>query len=127
MRGKMNRRLTEKLWREEKYHVMFHSQKHYDAIRQAMRDQLSHNEITQLIQEALSFLPTEGSMRNACQHMWGYFRKHADTEEKMKYEILLQAKDFAALLMLIKNLAIKYNMKYLLESRVLDHGESCNT
>ena len=77
----MKRQLTEKLWREEKYRVMFHSQKHYDQIREAMRDQLNHEQIEHLIKLALQQTPSAGSMRNACQHMWGYFRKIATPEE----------------------------------------------
>ena len=65
----MSRQLTEKLWRREKYRVMFHSQNHYTQICQAMRNQLYHSQIKQLIDEALQQIPTTGSMRNACQHM----------------------------------------------------------
>lgn len=57
----MNQRLVEQLWREEKYHVMFYSQNHYNAIRQAMKDNLSYDEIALLITDALKQKPTNGS------------------------------------------------------------------
>ncbi|MFF5996020.1 DUF1722 domain-containing protein [Lysinibacillus sp. KU-BSD001] len=115
----MNRQQTEKLWREEKYRVMFHSQKHYNQIRQAMRDQQDHTQIEQLIHAALQQTPTEGSKRNACQHMWGYFRKITTPEEKQTYEQLLHKKDFSTLLSLLQQLANQYNVTYLRESTIL--------
>lgn len=117
----MNRRQTEKLWREEKYRVMFHSQKHYNQIRQAMRDQLAHDQIEQLISSARQQKPTAGSMRNACQHMWGYFRKVATSEEKNDYERLLKSGDIPKLLCYLQHLANHYNVPYLRESTILQH------
>ncbi len=116
----MNRQQTEKLWREEKYRVMFHSQKHYNQLRQAMRDLLPHEQIEQLIEEALQQTPTNGSMRNACQHMWGYFRKVATIEEKQQYEQLLITGKITALLYFLQQLAIQYNITYLRESTILN-------
>ncbi|WP_238600113.1 YbgA family protein [Lysinibacillus tabacifolii] len=115
----MQRQLTEKLWREEKYRVMFHSQKHYNQLRLAMRDMMSHEQIKQLIEVALQQTPTEGSMRNACQHMWGYFRKVASIEEKRTYEQLLLTYQIPALLCFLQQLAIQYNVTYLRESTIL--------
>lgn len=110
---------TEKLWREEKYRVMFHSQKHYDQIRRAMRDQSVYGQIEQMIHEALQQAPTEGSMRNACQHMWGYFRKAAAPAEKQRFDQLLSTRDFPALLCFLQQLAIQYDVQYLRESTIL--------
>ncbi|MCR8657392.1 YbgA family protein [Paenibacillus endoradicis] len=119
----MKRQLTEKLWREEKYRVMFHSQKYYNQIRQAMRDQLTHELIEQLINDALKQTATEGSMRNACQHMWGYFRKIATPEEKQKYEQLLHTCDIPTLICFLQQLAIQYNVTYLIESTILQRKD----
>ena len=115
----MEQKKTEVLWREEKYNVMFHSQNHYNAIRQAMKNMVSYEEISALIEQALNLTPTDGSMRNACQHMWGYFKKSANEEEKIQYEQLIQSMNFSALLCFLRELAEKYKVMYLLESRVL--------
>lgn len=115
----MKQSQTDKLWREEKYHVMFHSQKYYNLIRQAMRDQLDYDYIEQLIKTALRQMPTEGSMRNACQHMWGYYRKIATTEQKAYYATLLDAQDFEKILSYFKQLAEIYEVTYLRESKIL--------
>lgn len=115
----MTQQQAEILWREEKYNVMFHSQKHYTIIRQAMREQQPYEEIKQLITEALTHSPTAGSMQNACQHMWGYFKKLSTAEERAHYTTLIEQQDFQQLLHLLKQLAEQYNVTYLLESRVL--------
>lgn len=114
----MEKKQAETLWREEKYHVMLHSQYHYNTIRTAMKE-ANYTIVPSLISEALNVPPTTGSQRNAIMHMWGYFKKQATTEEKSTYQQLLQANDFDALLQLLKHLATKYEVKYLLESRVL--------
>src|SRR4051812_1410345 len=106
----MYQKSTEKLWREEKYNVMFHSQNHYNALKKAMKDKLSYDDVTHLITDGLSQTPTEGSMRNACQHMWGYFKKYASTEEKVHYEDLLRTANFAELVPFLKELAVKYEV-----------------
>ena len=115
----MDQKRTQQLWRVEKYNVMYHSQNHYNAIRQAMKNKSSYEEVAQLIAEALSQTPTEGSMRNACQHIWGYFKKYATTEEKIQSEEFVKTSNFDELLVFLKALAEKYEVKYLLESRVL--------
>ncbi|MEK4384364.1 YbgA family protein [Solibacillus sp. FSL W7-1464] len=115
----MDQKMTEILWREEKYNVMFYSQNHYNAIRQAMKNQASYEEISALIEQALSLTPSEGSMRNACQHMWGYFKKVANEVEKKQYEQLIQTTNFSELLSFLRRLAEKYEVTYLLESRIL--------
>ena len=107
------RKMIEILWREEKYHVMFYSQKHYNQIRQAMREQQSYAVIEQLISQALSETPTIGSMQNACQHMWGYFKRLANTDEKEQYRQLLNDRNFEQLLNFLNQLAKKYNVTYL--------------
>ncbi|WP_332650452.1 DUF1722 domain-containing protein [Lysinibacillus sp. 54212] len=117
----MSRQQTEKLWREEKYRVMFFSQKHYNEIRLAMRDKTPHEQIEALIQDALLQTPSEGSKRNACQHMWGYFRNMATPEEKLKYETLLEHDEITTLLILLQQLADRYNVAYLQESTILQN------
>lgn len=113
------RLFIEKYWSREKYRVMFHSQNHYNQIRQAMRDEEDPEKIEQLIYSACLQEPTEGSMRNACEHMWGYFKKVATNEEKNKYFLLLQQKEYQSLLKYLSILANYYKITYLQESTIL--------
>lgn len=78
----MTRQQIEKLWSEERYRVMFHSQKHYNQIRLAMSDGLANDKLEQLISSAILQKPTLGSMCNACEHIWGYVKRVAMVGEK---------------------------------------------
>lgn len=85
----------EQLWREEKYHVLLHSQQSYQMIR------------------------------NAFDHMWGYFKKCANEEERQQSKLLkadfINGKiDTQTLLDFLAELANKYDVQYLLQSRVLN-------
>ena len=121
----MNQRFEmEKLWRHEKYLVMYHSQNHYNQIREILKTDCDLKDIKRLIEEAKRTKPTKGSIINTYQHMWGYFKKYATDEEKALYQQKQQ--DFSenqlseeALLEFIRSLAEKYNVKYLLNSSLL--------
>lgn len=119
----MAQKSIEKLWSEEKYNVMYHSQKHYNAVRVAMRDKASAEIVENLITEGLAVTPTDGSQSNTCQHIWGYFKKYALAEEKEHYMHLLETKEFSKLLIFLKELAEKYDVAYLKASRVLAVNE----
>ncbi|BGE81666.1 YbgA family protein [Staphylococcus petrasii] len=114
----------EKLWREEKYHVLLHSQQSYNEIRELLKSSPSLQEVQLKIEEALSCEPTKGTVINAYDHMWGYFKNNATKAEKEQSKNLKN--DFQndvvtknQLLTFLKELAQKYNVTYLLESRIL--------
>lgn len=118
------RSLIEKLWREEKYHVLLHSQNDYNKIRAFLKQDVSLSEVQHLIDEALQTTPTSGSILNAYDHMWGYFKTLATEEEKaqsqhLKQEFQHNHIDYQSLLSFLKSLADKYEVSYLQQSRVL--------
>lgn len=119
------RRMMEELWSREKYRVMYHSQAHYDCIRQTLKGQPDLKEIEMLISEAVKIPATPGSVRNAVQHMWGYFKKQADEEEKEEYRRLMDGFSSGStreedLLLFLRRLAEKYDVEYLLNSTILE-------
>ena len=78
-------------------------------------------ELESYIKEAYSLMPTTGSKTNAYEHMWGYFKKRATTEEKKKFFALLEhAKDDKAIKIYLYDLAKKYKVKYLTDSTILN-------
>ncbi|MCJ1655684.1 YbgA family protein [Staphylococcus sp. NRL 16/872] len=114
----------EKLWREEKYHVLLHSQQYYNEIRELLKSSPSLQEVQLKIEEALRMNPTKGTIINAYDHMWGYFKNDATEEEKeksktLKNEFQNETITKIELLTFLKDLAQKYNVTYLLESHVL--------
>lgn len=52
----------EQLWREEKYHVLLHSQQSYQMIRNALKTDLSLHQVQQMIDDALLIEPSIGSV-----------------------------------------------------------------
>jgi len=111
-------------WSREKYRVMFHSQKHYNEIREVLKQGTDMARVDQLIEEAGKINPTKGSVCNAYQHMWGYFKKYATEEEKEAYRSKLDAfmddkLGSDDLLAYLKQLAVKYEVEYLLQSTIL--------
>ena len=77
----------EKLWREEKYNVLYHSQRHYNYIRELLKQSPTLNEVQLTINEALQTTPSNGSIINAYDHMWGYFKHKANEIEKTNHSI----------------------------------------
>lgn len=110
---------AELLWASSKYEVMYYSQRHYNEIRQLMRIKQSYEKIAAQIEAAKQVKPTLGSMRNSCDHMWGYFKCHATEKEKEHYFTLKQVEQFEKILPFFKQLAVKYEVVYLQNSTIL--------
>lgn len=114
----------EQLWRQEKYHVMMHSQQHYNHIRAMLKSTPTYAEVESAINEALSQSPTMGSMINCYDHMWDYFKSKATDAEKqhaqyLKHAFQQQQVSFDVLLTFIKSLADRYHVHYLQQSHIL--------
>lgn len=121
----MNKRKEiDKLWSREKYKVMFYSQKHYNEIRSVLKSGVDVERVKTLIDEAFTRRPSIGSVLNAYQHIWSYFKKYASAQERQAF--ILKANAFSTgeveareLLMFIRVLALKYEVGYLLQSTLL--------
>ncbi|QIH77186.1 DUF1722 domain-containing protein [Macrococcoides canis] len=120
--NKASRKRVELLWKEEKYKVMYYSQKKYLLIRQKLNNGLDEPKVLEdIIAVTYNMQPSEGSMRNSFEHMWGYFKKIAGEEEKAHFFNLLSdvthndrlIRDYLLLL------ATRYNVSYLLQSSIL--------
>lgn len=116
-----NRKMIEQLWAIHKYEVMLHSQRHYNAIRQAMKSNPTEQDIRKLIDEALDIETTEGSLKNTADHIWGYFKKCATDEEKAKYLALkarLTIDEADEMLAMLYSFSVKYDVNYLIQSSI---------
>lgn len=120
--NKESRKQVEQLWKQEKYKVMYYSQRQYLLIRQELNNGLDEPKVLEdIIAETYTMQPSEGSMHNSFEHMWGYFKKIATEEEKAYFFNLLtdvtrndrRIKDYLLLL------ATQYNVIYLLQSSIL--------
>ncbi|UBH13190.1 YbgA family protein [Macrococcus armenti] len=120
--NKLHRKQVELLWKHEKYKVMYYSQRQYLYIRTRLNEGLEDlAELKQILTTTYSMKPTQGSMRNSFEHMWGYFKKQATPEEKENFfslctEVLINDKEIKRFLY---HLAQKYDVTYLKESTIL--------
>ncbi|WP_314060819.1 YbgA family protein [uncultured Vagococcus sp.] len=112
-------------WATWKYYVMSRSQQQYNDIRQLFSgNQWSPQKDAQfhsLLEEAQRTNPTLGSLRNAYQHVWGYFKRVATADEKKVFQQTLASltltRDEVA--PLLRNLATHYQIDYLQQSKLL--------
>ncbi|MFC3420238.1 YbgA family protein [Salinicoccus hispanicus] len=118
----------EQLWAHEKYSVMYHSQSHYERIRAALKNEPTFETVVSLIESAKAVPPAQGSMTNAFDHMWGYFKNICNEAEKEQYREMKRA--FlsgniagATLITFLHHLSEKYEVDYLLQSSLLQSEE----
>jgi Protein of unknown function (DUF1722) len=108
-------RTLQQLWAQHKYSVLARSPEYDHDIGMLVAAQNRGPSLEQLARELVEVLrvpPAEGRLVNAVQHMWGYVSAFAR----------LTASDIqrpVALLTVIRALAIKHQLRYLLESTAL--------
>ncbi|WP_270180372.1 YbgA family protein [Alkalihalobacillus sp. CinArs1] len=126
------RKVTEKLWARNKYSVMAKGYEHYKRIGAAFKEAHSIDDLFNvytLIGEAEQLPHTKKGMRTTLEHMWGYFKKRADEEEKQAFfrtmntvlesEQNLSKENIAQLKTLVENLLEKYPSDYLSQSHFI--------
>ncbi|MBW9297891.1 MAG: DUF1722 domain-containing protein [Pseudolactococcus raffinolactis] len=112
-------------WAEHKYWVMAHSQQLYNQIRVLAKNNDWSDEIAvtfeNLLQEAALQVPTRKTLTTAYEHVWGYFKKIATPEEKNDYlrRLAVLEVDNDQLGSFLKNLTLKYQVTYLMHSRLI--------
>lgn len=117
------RKEKERLWRTSKYEVLAHSESTYRFIQQRVNE-ASYDEVARWIDEANRIEPTTGAVTNAYEHMWGYFKKKATTEERRIVFEQLHRFQHGELVehdlwKTLYELAERYEETYLLQSTLL--------
>ena len=132
MRYKDIRKECEELWAKNKYYVLSKSHKIYLEIRAYLREKEPDVLwINKKIQEARDMKESKKDFRNAILHIWGYFKKEADTIEKQAlFDILKEYMDgennSEVVIEYLNTLLKKYPNKYLEKSTLLT-GEQDET
>ena len=74
-----------------------------------------------MLQEAALQVPTRKTLTTAYEHVWGYFKKIATPEEKNDYlrRLAVLEVDNDQLGSFLKNLTLKYQVTYLMHSRLI--------
>lgn len=114
----------EQLWKQHKYEVLWHDQNKYKMIREQLKYDTTIEEIETLINEALSTTPSTGSIINAYDHMWGYFKRKCSSSEKSLHNYLKEAfkkeeVDEIYLLQFLKSMANYYDVNYIKSSTII--------
>jgi UV DNA damage endonuclease len=113
---------AQKLWAKYKYCVMERSYGQYKKISKYFSTgELNKNEFNKLISEAMEIEISKGQAINTLQHVWGYFKKICEEQEKSDFFSLLgMYEDDKCSLITVKNmlykLSRKYEVRYLLDS-----------
>ena len=132
MRHKDTRRECEELWAKNKYFVLSKSQKAYLEIREYLKEkELDVVWLNEKIQETRDMKESKKDFSNAILHIWGYFRKDANTIEKqVLFDILngyMEGENSQkAVSECINTLLKKYPNEYLEKSTLLT-GEKYET
>ena len=132
MRHKDTRRECEELWAKNKYFVLSKSHKAYLEIRAYLREKEPDVLwINKKIQETRDMKESKKDFSNAILHIWGYFRKDANTIEKqVLFDILngyMEGENSQkAVIECINTLLKKYPNEYLEKSTLLT-GEKYET
>lgn len=113
----------EQEWSKLKYAVLEKSPQLYNEIRRLLTVKVgySRDEFLRLVELALNMEENPGNAVNALQHVWGYFKKVAQTQEKAEFEKKLQdylsgSVSLSDLKSYLNQLAVKYDRSYLLKS-----------
>ena len=132
MRHKDTRRECEELWAKNKYFVLSKSQKAYLEIREYLKEkELDVVWLNEKIQETRDMKESKKDFSNAILHIWGYFRKDANTIEKQVLFDILNGymageNSQKAVIECINTLLKKYPNEYL-EKPTLLTGEQYET
>lgn len=138
MSTKRIRTLTEKLWARNKYSVMAIGYEHYKNVSTALKIAESNEQLLgvyNLLRDTLKLPYTRKGMRTTLEHMWGYFKKFATSEEKELFIMkrnelgnadILSEKDIQSIRTYLVELLERYPSDYLQQSHFLHPKEQWN-
>lgn len=117
----------EKEWSKYKYAVLERSPKSYQSIRELLKDKDSYPVVPfyERIEEALDMPLSAGVVINGIEHVWGYFKNKVSDTEKNRYvrykeEVLSDVSNLPKLKRMLRKLAVKHDIFYLIESYYFD-------
>ena len=122
MISKLGKKIIDEEWAKYKYTIMERSYKAYKEISQGIAGNAYNPEqFMEVINKNLKMNPERSQVINTLQHVWGYFKRVADEEEKaIILKLIEQYKEEKCAADEIKKLlheyAVKYSVVYLLNS-----------
>lgn len=110
-------------WAKHKYWVMARDQNAYNEIRLLAKnnqwDKMKQARYQELLTNLEVVKPTEKTLRVTYQHIWGYFKKQTNSEEKENYLLLMEqlVPNGYDLDLFFQSLTEKYQQPYLAQIR----------
>ena len=81
-----NKKISQKLWAQNKYLVLSKSQKIYKDIRELLKkEDIDPDEVQLLIDHAIKLEENPKEVINSLQHIWGYFKNCAEKNQKENF------------------------------------------
>ena len=111
---------AQKIWSHHKYSIMARDFNEYKKIGRSVSNIKPNDPFSSLVVDLIELMkakPLKGGLRNALQHMWGYFKKDN------LVDIDVESLSLIELLNIIQKLAYQKKEKYILESTALSDFE----
>ncbi|RXJ04064.1 DUF1722 domain-containing protein [Anaerobacillus alkaliphilus] len=110
---------TEKLWAKNKYDVMAKGYQHYSHVKTLFKQTTSTEDYLKIylyIKATRENPYTTKGMINTLEHLWGYFKKTASTDEKqLFFTLLAKVKDITQTEFDEPPLEINETLSYLIQ------------
>lgn len=125
-----NKKISQKLWAQNKYLVLSKSQKIYKDIRELLKkEDINPDEVQILIDQAIKLEENPNEVINSLQHIWGYFKNCAEKNEKEDFFNMIELYKYGKInkkeiLIYLFNLLKKYPNKYLEDSNIFKKEEN---
>jgi len=115
-------------WAQHKYSIMARGYQYYKEVQSFMKNSpdlpiLQAGDLISKIQYYFQFQVPEKALENTILHLWGYFKKDVNTEEKKHF---FNLQDSIEKINFLFTLAKKYQKKYLLHSTIFADFLSVN-
>ena len=124
-----NKKISQKLWAQNKYLVLSKSQKIYKDIRELLKkEDIAPDEVQLLIDQAIKLEENPKEVINSLQHIWGYFKNCAEKNAKENFLNMIELYKYGKInkkeiLIYLLTLLKKYPNKYLENSNIFKEEE----
>ena len=125
-----NKKISQKLWAQNKYLVLSKSQKIYKDIRELLKkEDIDPDEVQLLIDQAIKLEENPKEVINSLLHIWGYFKNCAEKNAKENFLNMIELYKYGKInkkeiLLYLLTLLKKYPNKYLENSNIFKEEEN---
>ena len=125
-----NKKISQKLWAQNKYLVLSKSQKIYKDIRELLKkEDTDPDEVQLLIDQAIKLEENPKEVINSLKHIWVLFKNCAEKNAKENFLNMIELYKYGKInkkeiLLYLLTLLKKYPNKYLEDSNIFKEEEN---